>query len=275
MTSSSGIIRDNIIDTSLITLSEIKGQKTAGQSVFIRYDGNPLMIETPTMSCPFGVSNYVNERGESSEKWTMQLSFGKDPSGPVQDLLRSMQAFDDFMLEKACENSVPWFTRRNLTKDSASMLYTPLVRFAKDKITGEVNDRYPPTVRFNVATMDGKFIVPTYNSEHKKINLSDVDTKRARVNAILQCTHMWIAGGRFGTTWKAVQLLVVPGESIQGFAFANVAPAPPAAAASSSLLTAPPSATTATPAAAAATASTAPARLQEEDEEDDDDLNFY
>lgn len=219
---SSTIIRDNVIDLSQVRLSDVKQLDNGGRTVFVNYGEDKLVLETPAMIAPFGVSNYVGDKGEASEKWSLQLSFGNDMSPSLASLKESLMALDEFVLQQACKNSLHWVKQRNLNKEAASMLYSPSVRFAKDRDTGEITDKYPPTFRMTVPTTNGQFTVPTYLTNKKKVDLASIDTKRAKINAIVQCSGVWIAGSRFGVSWKVVQLRVAPSQSLSHYAFSAV-----------------------------------------------------
>ena len=43
--------------------------------------------------------------------------------------------------------------------------------------------------------------------------------KGSKVKAILQCTGVWIAGSKYGCSWKPIQLQVQPQTGFSGFAF--------------------------------------------------------
>lgn len=223
----SSIIRNNLIDRRLLSLADAKLLETGGKHVFVSYNKDKLILETPQMVSPFGLSSYIGDKGEVG-KTSIQLSLGREHerSPDLEDLYNSLCVFDDFVLDQACAKSLAWFTHKNLSKEAAAMLYTPTVKFPKDKATGEITDKFAPTFRAIVPTKDGKFAVPTFiisGSTHKRVDLESLDTRRAKVHAIVECTGLWIADRRFGATWKVVQLVVIPAETIEGFAFQKVA----------------------------------------------------
>jgi hypothetical protein len=101
------------------------------------------------------------------------------------------------------------------------MLYTPSVRFAKD---ADGNPKpYPPTLKIQLRQRDGKFETAIYDDKKRPLTdipLEDVLVKKAFLTALVQCTGVWFAGGKFGLSWKAIQIRAdkVP-DSIRGFAF--------------------------------------------------------
>jgi hypothetical protein len=47
--------------------------------------------------------------------------------------------------------------------------------------------------------------------------LKDVQTKGSKIVAIVKCNGIWIAGGKFGMSWKAEQLQIIPQSTITGY----------------------------------------------------------
>ena len=43
--------------------------------------------------------------------------------------------------------------------------------------------------------------------------------KGTKVKMILECNGLWIASGRYGCTWKAVQIRIDAPQSLSGYAF--------------------------------------------------------
>jgi hypothetical protein len=67
------------------------------------------------------------------------------------------------------------------------------------------------------------FKCDVYDGERNVIDLNTVETKGAKITAIIQCLGVWVAAGKFGCTWKVIQMKVVPPASIRGYAFKEVA----------------------------------------------------
>ena len=57
----------------------------------------------------------------------------------------------------------------------------------------------------------------------KYVNIGSAKSKGAKVIAIVQCTGIWIAGGMFGCSWKAIGMRLKPRAQISGIkAFAKI-----------------------------------------------------
>ena len=210
------------IDQKNIVFSEnIKTLDSGGRSIFIGYNEHPLIIQTPEMSAPFGSScwNANNNGDPTKDKYTLHMSFrGVESKDNLQKFQDFLIKFDDLILDTALERSVSWFKKKIGMKDVISALYTPLLRRSKNKTTGEYDDKYPPDFKINLPFKGDKFDFDIYNGQKELVELSSIPQK-SLVTAIVQCMGVWIAGGKFGCTWKVIQLRVKKPASIQGFAF--------------------------------------------------------
>jgi len=82
---------------------------------------------------------------------------------------------------------------------------------------------YPPTLKVQLRKRDGKFETEVYDDKKRPladIPLEDIIVKGSVLTALIQCTGVWFAGGKFGLSWKAIQIRAdkVP-QSLRGFAF--------------------------------------------------------
>ena len=70
----------------------------------------------------------------------MDLSFrGFETNSKIQTLLNRLKELDTKMVDTAVENSLPWFTKKNIKADVVEeMLYNKTVRYSRDKETGEL-----------------------------------------------------------------------------------------------------------------------------------------
>ena len=190
-------------------------------------------MQVGSLETPFGLSVYDKA---TPPKYTVDLKLaGYDDATnnpKTAAVYNAMSALDECIIQQAVKNSRQWF-KADMNIDMARMLYTPSVRFAKDS-DGNVKP-YPPTLKIQLRQRDGKFETAVYDSDKRPLTdipLEDVLVKKAFLTALIQCTGVWIAGGKFGLSWKAVQIRAdkIP-DSIRGFAFLDdgeEAPAQPA-----------------------------------------------
>lgn len=280
----SSIVAPSAFSSSKITLSQLKLLESGGKQAYVNYDGRPLVMQVGSLETPFGLSVYDKA---TPPKYTVDLKLaGYDDAvnnPKTASVYEAMHALDEFMIQQAVKNSRQWF-KADMNVDMARMLYTPSVRFAKDA-DGNVKP-YPPTLKIQLRQRDGKFETAIYDDKKRPLTdipLEDILVKKAFLTVLIQCTGVWIAGGKFGLSWKAIQIRAdkVP-DSIRGFAFLDDGEEAPAPARAAPLQRAP----TAAPKASnqfellddddevddeeALARPAAPAPMEEEDEEAED-----
>jgi len=115
-------------------------------------------------------------------------------------------------------------------KDGNPKPYPPTFKLALRKRIAKKGEAPDPsenvrafeTKFYNAQEKDGKGAIAEFDGGLK---IDELLPKRSQVGAIVQCTGIWFAGGKYGTTWKVVQLRVdSQPEQIRGPAFRSEAP---------------------------------------------------
>ena len=201
----------------------------------MNYDSRPLVMQIGSLETPFGLSVFDKIPG-AAPKYSVELNLRgyDDPSGnpKIAGIYSALNALDEFMIEQGVKNSKAWF-KADMKADMVRMFYTPTLRFAKDA-EGNLKP-YPPTLKIQLRKRDGKFETAVYDDKKRPLTdvpLEDVLVKKAFLTALIQCTGVWFAGGKFGLSWKAIQIRAdkIP-DSIRGFAFLDDGEEAPRAAA--------------------------------------------
>ena len=127
---------------------------------------------------------------------------------------------DEKLVNDGVTNSMTWFKKKKQTKEVCKALYAPQIKVSKDK-NGEPDGKYPPTMKVKVPWKDGSFQCDAYDSKKQLItdDLSNVLVKGTQVQALIQCVGMWFAGGKYGCSWKVVQMKLTPPAGIHGYSF--------------------------------------------------------
>jgi len=220
------------VTVSKIEFTPVKILDNGGKSVNLRYEGRNLMLETPSLSMPFGVNVFDKTPG-APPKYSVDLSLrGADDDEKIRTLQTFLEEFDERLIDAGVENAGKWFKMTNPNREVIRAFYTPLVKVTKD---AQGNPKpYPPTfkialrkkkdgVNFETDFYDGS--VKPLTAFAKDLPIEQILVKRSQATAIIQCTGLWFAGGKFGTTWKAVQIRVdSQPEQIRGPAFRSEAP---------------------------------------------------
>jgi hypothetical protein len=105
-----------------------------------------------------------------------------------------------------------WLKKQYKSVDVVEALYTPMVKHAKD-------DKYPPTFKLSLPHNGSQFTCDVYDGNRNLVDIANLETKGARVSAIIQCVGIWIAGSKYGCSWKVLQMKITPPSSIKGYAF--------------------------------------------------------
>jgi len=209
------------LDVKNIKYGNPRTLDNGGKMIYLSFNNAPIVLQTPEMIAPFGLSKWDNDKGEStSTKYSLNLSFkGMDTRPVLKTFYDKMSELDEKLIDDGQINSFDWLKKKGVSRDVVKELYTKLVSYPVDKSTGEISTKYPPTFKLSIPWKDGAFQCEVYDSKRKLVDLLSLETKGARVTAIIQCLGLWAIAGKFGCTWKVIQLKVVPPASIKGFAF--------------------------------------------------------
>ena len=212
----SKIFKHSDVSMDKISFAVPKNLDNGGKIIGIYHESKPLIIQTPNLPTVFGLNKY-----ESSDKYTFDLSFKHMDSNPdVQSFMDTLKALDEKLIEQGIANSSPWFKRKTDSRDVIEALYTPIIKYSKDKETGEITNKYPPSSRFQVPFRDGKIACDVYDTNRQLIDVTNINTTGMYITAIIQCNGIWIAGGKFGCNFKILQMKVNPRrDNIVGYSF--------------------------------------------------------
>jgi hypothetical protein len=232
------------IDAAKIEFGNVKLLPSGGKAVNLSYQSRDLMVEVPSLSIPYGVNIYDKE-GPDKLKYSIDLSLrGADENPKVRELQDFLEAFDERMIDAGVENGAKWFKMANPSREVIKAFYTPLVKISRDP---QGNPKpYPPTFKLSlrqkaakknkdgmvIAKPDG-FDADVYDNTTGEMtavtllpsNVEQTFPKRSQLTTIIQCTGVWFAGSKFGTTWKLRQARIdSQPEQIRGPAFRTEAP---------------------------------------------------
>jgi hypothetical protein len=216
------------LDASVTEFGPVKLLDNGGKTVNVNYEGQPLKLETPSLKLPYG-RNVFDKTPGAPVKYSVDLSLDESAS----ELKSFLEAFDERMIDAGVENAQKWFKMPNASREVIKAFYTPLVKYSRD---AQGNPKpYPPTFKVNLrprkfkngAPADlpaateaaARFEAEFYNAGERDAKgnptlfprdatLDQLLSKRTFVTAIIQCSSVWFAGGKFGTTWSAVQFRV-------------------------------------------------------------------
>jgi hypothetical protein len=126
------------------------GRKTIGvnnkksKSSKITYISTPLMLT-------WGINKFVDEAtGNESFDMALQFPQAEYTTPEAQAFLKNMQKFEQTVKEKALENSKDWLGKPIKSMDAIDALWTPMLRYPKDKATGDPDYSRSPTLKIKI-----------------------------------------------------------------------------------------------------------------------------
>ena len=217
---------------SQIVYKPAKVNARGGKNVQIQIKGNPLVIQFPLM-LTWGVNEFTDE-SSGRVSYDMALQFGGGVSS-VEKFQKAMKELEDKILDDATsEKCKEWFGKSKMSREVAEAMMYPILKYPKVKdgpTKGDPDyDRFP-TLKLKLPYWENKFSVEFYDMNRKPIFIPsadienspqgnktpmDVVPKASYVKGLLACTGIWMAGGRFGVTWKIVQANVRPPTRLVG-----------------------------------------------------------
>ena len=220
------VINVKEFDISKVSFGDIKKiNDKGGKYISMYYDKSPFVIQTPQSYAPFGV-NVFTDVNDNSTSHSLELSFKEKESRETLQLWYSiLEQIDQKVLETVLENSQAWI-RKPKNKDVVDALFSRSIRIPTDRETGEVIDKWPATYRLKMPKDNkGQFRCVAYDENTRdEVPLEGIipKMKGSKVTAIASWGGVWVAGGKFGCSWKAQQLMILANTGISKFAFRDI-----------------------------------------------------
>jgi hypothetical protein len=233
---------DTIVDgtafsTEIMYYSAPKANAQGGKSVNIlnRDTKSGLRVAAPLM-LTWGASDFVDPAtGKGNGKYELSLQFpsAEYNTEDAEAFLKNMVALEEKIKADALANSKDWFGKVHKNAEVISALYTPMLKYPKNKDTGEPDLSKPPTLRVKIPIWEGVWKCEIYDEDETKLypssnNLStpvEFLQKGINVATLIQCGGIWFANGKFGVTWKLIQAVVQrPRASLTGSCFIKLKP---------------------------------------------------
>ena len=209
-----------------VKYSKPKINKSGGKSINIQNSqaNSVLNISTPLM-LTWGVNEYVDD-ASGKKTYNMSLQFPQEDykTDETSAFLDTMIRLQDKIKKDAVDNCKDWFGKNTMSAEVIDALFTPMLRYTKDKETGEPDMTRSPSLRVKLPYWEGKFNLEIYNVDRELVfptmesdlTPTDLIQKGQNVALVIQSGGIWFANGKFGTTWKLVQAVVQPKASILG-----------------------------------------------------------
>jgi len=206
------IIKSNAFSVKDIKCENVCKNKAGGNIVYLKYkDHKRIVIQTPQMSAPFGLSTYTDDNTGIS-KYSIDLSFkDKDSDSKVKHYHDIITELDEFMVSKAVDNSKEWFGKK-MSKEVVEELYRPLIKESKDP------SKYASTIKYKIRSIGEKMNLEAFDENKNIFDMSNFGPG-SKVRCLIELSSIWFVNKQFGCTFTIVQIQVSKPERIQGFSF--------------------------------------------------------
>jgi len=190
--------------------------KSGAKSVYVNYGVSKINIQTPVLNIPYGVNDNQKwikddpKRKDESPKYDITVSFkGMEENPKIKLFHDKLKELEAKIIDDAFSNRLAWFKNNyGGNKDTVSNMFSNIIKHDKDKETGEIANKYPPTFRAKIPynPLDDKFEFDAYDMDNNEINFADYveNLKGGKAQFIIQLNGIWFSAGMFGCSWKIV-----------------------------------------------------------------------
>jgi len=205
------VATDNIV--AHLALAAPKVNSAGGKSIDINHVATkkPIMLRMPKLKC-WGIDD---KEFDGKRKVTLGIAFPLKSQPEADAVIANLRELDEFVKTQAIANSKDWFNKPKMSMEVVEALYTPILKYAKSKETGETNYDKPPSFNIKVPFWnDGRCDTEVYGHDgalafpNGSVEIGDTVPKGSIISSLLQCNGIWFAGGKFGVTFKAKQVMV-------------------------------------------------------------------
>ena len=184
-----------------------------------------LTIHTPMMMT-YGVNQRVNDDGTLNYDMSLQFPRDEFSNKETQSLKTMLMEMEEKIIQDAFANSRDWFGKKYSSIDVLRELWSPMLKFPKNKDDGSTDTTRPPTlkVKLPIYKRDGKDDIKfdLFDTKSQSIFPNEEGTtpdelvqKGANVWCVITSGGIWFANGKFGVTWKLNQAVVKPPDTFE------------------------------------------------------------
>ena len=205
-----------------------KVNPSGGKSIGIlnAHTSTVLQISSPMM-LTWGVNQFVDEKtGKISYDMSLQFPDEDRYDDSIRRFFNNIRDFEQKIKDDAISNSKEWFGKPKMSAETTDALFTPMLKYPKDKVSLETDYGRAPTFKIKLPCWEGVwknidlydmdrrlvFPVPTNPS----LAPGDFIQKGSQIAVGIQCGGIWFAGGKFGVTWNLIQGIIKPKLSYRG-----------------------------------------------------------
>lgn len=204
-----------------------KINKSGGKAIGIlnAHSDSILNLNTPLMKT-WGVNEWIDEQsGKKAYDFVLQFNSEDYQSDAERNFLNGLKEFENKIKDDAVKNCKEWFNKSKMSLEVVEALFNPVLKYPKNPDTGEADMSRSPTFKIKLNYWDDKFDGTELYDMNKSMIFPDESgtstpadhiTKGSHTAVVVRCGGLWFANGKFGVTWKLVQAIVKPRQSLAG-----------------------------------------------------------
>ena len=183
-----------------------------------------VYLSTPLM-LTWGINEFTDDK-TGTKSYDMALQFPNDEYNNPEcvEFLKNMQQLEQRIKSDAITNCKDWLNKTKTSPDAIDALWTPMLRYPKDKETGDFDYSRAPTLKVKLNFWEGEYKnTEIYDDNQSLLFPNENDTlplelitKGSHVATLLSCGGIWVANGKFGVTWRLFQAVVKPRATLAG-----------------------------------------------------------
>ena len=216
------------VDNIMYTSPKVHAQGGKSVNILNKTTKTTLTLSTPLM-LTWGASDFKKEGEEvGNGKFELSLQFPGEEykTADTSAFLKNMKDFENKIKSDALLYSKDWFGKVHTSAEIIEELFSPLVKYPKDKQTGEYDYNKQPTLRLKLPQWDGTWKCEIYDEDSNRLfpsnenpTVSPLDylKKGSNIACLIQFAGIWFVNGKFSASFKLVQAVVQkPREQLQG-----------------------------------------------------------
>jgi len=214
----------NVSTDFVYTKPKLNANNGKAIGILNKNDMKSLHISTPLM-LTWGVNEWADDKsGKKTYDLALQFPNEEYNNTDCMAFLKNMQELETRIKNDAITNCKEWLNKPKMSSDAVDALWSPMLKYPKDKATDEFDYSRAPTLKVKIQYWDDHFQkVELYNESRTlvfpnddNIPITDFISKGSNVKTLIQCGGIWVANGKFGVTWKLIQAIVKPKTTLSG-----------------------------------------------------------
>jgi hypothetical protein len=178
--------------------------KDEGKMIFVTLGKASLMIQTPVMKMPFGISKFQYDKMPT---YSLSMSFeGMAIDKQKKNFYNKIIEFENKVKIELKNNCVAWLKKKDITDEYINEHFSSIIKISKDP-------KYKPRLNFKINYSNNELGLTLFDdelNEIKNVNENAFEKNREGI-ALIKCSGIWVSSKGFGCSWKVQQLKLEKG----------------------------------------------------------------